>query len=61
MYNKILAVTLLVTSLGAVVVSVAFYGGLVSQSLYDSVLAIDPFILLVAAMLGGIQLLRIRS
>ena len=61
MYNKVLGVVLLAASLGAILVSVAFYGGLISESLYNSVLAIDPFILLAASVFGGIQLLRVKS
>lgn len=58
MYNKILGGILLASSVGAVAVSIAFYGGLVTESIYNSVLAVDPFILLIAAVLGGIRLLR---
>jgi hypothetical protein len=58
MYNKILGAILLASSLGAILVSVAFYGGLISETLYNAVLAVDPFVLLVASMLGGIQLVR---
>lgn len=60
MYNKILGIVLLTSSLGAVLVSAGFYAGVISQSVYDSVLAVDPFILLFAAMLGGLRLIKTK-
>ena len=58
MYNKILGAILLGSSLGAIIVSAVFYAGFMSESAYNTVLTIDPFILLVASIFGGIRLLR---